>query len=197
MNRADRKAWYSARTFGDLCELTARWIEGDPGEQPAYYGPSDIEDPEMVPVLAALNRAGFMTTCSQAGMSGPGYDEAGWEQCAAVEGFADAATARRLVGIAGTGGMTVVIHEPPPRWSRRVRYDEAVTVTWRAGHPYTHFGARVPVRDLRDAHVGYGNCHGDAVKALCDAWQVAVIDPEPGRRWLLWAVLSVFAGSAA
>ncbi len=34
MNRADRKAWRSARTLADLGELTARWIEGDLGEHP-------------------------------------------------------------------------------------------------------------------------------------------------------------------
>jgi hypothetical protein len=189
VNRADRKAWQSARTFADLCELTARWIEGDLGEQPGYYGPTDIDDAEMVPVLAALNRAGCMTIQSQAGESGEN-----WQQCAAVEGFADATAARRIAGIAETGWMTVVVHEPP-RWSQwRFRRGAEVTAQWISGRPGTAFGTGFPRRFLNGE---YGMCDRDAVRELCDAWQVAVIGPEPGRRSLLWAVLSVFAGSAA
>jgi hypothetical protein len=32
-------------------------------------------------------------------------------------------------------------------------------------------------------------CHRDAVRALCSAWQVTVIDPEWGRPDVLWQVL--------
>lgn len=190
MNRADREAWQSARTFADLCELTARWIEGSVGEQPGYCGPTDIEDPEMTPVLAALCRAGYMTTCSQAGRSWLGGNGEHWEQLAAVEGFTDAGTASRIVNRATAAGLAVIACEPAPRHSRRVRYDRAVTVTWLNGQPFTVFGARIPGRDLRDPHVGYGTCDRAAVRELCAARQVTVIDPMPCRPEYLWNTLA-------
>ena len=184
VTKADRQAWASARTLADLGELTAQWVEGRIGSQPGYYGRSDIEDPAMIPVLAGLNRAGFVTTCSQAGHAG-----AAWEQCAAVEGFAGFPVAMVLQHAAREADLDVVAHSPVrlPRW--RYSYREAVIVTRRNGRPYTDFGCRLPRRHIRDSHLGYGACHRDAVAALEAAWQVTVIDPEWGRNDLLWDVL--------
>jgi hypothetical protein len=190
VNRHDREAWQSARTLGDLGELTAQWIEGKIGEQPGYNWPSDIEEPEMVRPLAALNRAGYMTAQSQAGFSGIGFDGLHWAQSAAVEGFADAVTARRIFNHANIAGLHPVIHEPPSRWSWRISYERAFIVTWHDGAPYTRFGAQLPRTHLRSGVTGYGMCHRDAKRAVCDAWQVTVIDPEPGRPGLLWATLT-------
>ena len=111
-SKSDLAAWGSARTLADLGELTARWIEGTIASQPGYCGPSDIEDPALVPLLAALNRAGFVTTGSQAGESGPGYDGAHWQQRAAVEGFAGPAMTSALIGAASDTGLTIVVHDP-------------------------------------------------------------------------------------
>ena len=59
----------------------------------------------------------------------------------------------------------------------------------RDGRPYTHFGAQLPRRHLRDRWTGYGICHPSAVTALCGAWQVTVLDPQWGRNDRLWPVL--------
>jgi len=67
MNRTERNLWASARTLPDLAELTAQWLEGRIKSQPGYadgWGP-DEETLPHVPVLAAANRAGFLTCNSQ------------------------------------------------------------------------------------------------------------------------------------
>jgi hypothetical protein len=191
MNRAVREEWACARTLAGLGELTAQWIEGKVGEQPGYCGPSDLDDPErLAPVCAALCRAGFMTTGSQAGESGPGFGRARWEQRAAVEGFADCMTAGRLRCLARRAGLLAITHSPAllPRW--RIRYDRAVTVSRHDGQDCTWFGARLSRRHLASPVTGYGECGKDAVAAVCGAWQVAVIDPEWERPDLLWDVLA-------
>ncbi len=156
----------------------------------------------MVPVLACLNRAGFVTVQSQAASDGEGYDGAHWKQRAAVEGFAGPEAAYAVITAAVKADLVTIAYDPAtlPRW--RYRYDRAVAVTRTDGgdpacptrHPdgcdYTWFGTQVPRRHIRSPHLGYGICHRDAVAALCSAWQVTVIDPEWGRPGLLWRVLS-------
>jgi hypothetical protein len=191
MNLRDRKAWKSARTLEDLGELTAQWIEGKIGEQPAYHGTTDIESPEMVPVLAALNRAGYVTIQSQQGSDGPGYDGAHWVQRAAVEGFASHELAQRIWDAAPLNLHVIDLcndHLPRVRVSSRYAW----TVTYRNREPCTSFGHHLSRRHLRDAHVGYGSLAAAAQDALCSAHQVTVIDLEPGRRDLLWDFLSGF-----
>ena len=163
---------------------------------PAYDGPSDIEDQALVPTLAQLNRAGFMTIGSQAGESGPGYDRVRWEQRAAVEGFADSFLAFRLARAAECRpGLRPPQPGTLPRW--RYRYEHAVAVTRRDGYGYTYFGAQIPGRHIRSWRIGFSLCHPDAVRALCAAWQVTLIDPEWGRPDLLWSVLQRGAGAEA
>jgi hypothetical protein len=67
MSPEDEALWRSARTLADLGELTARWIEGAIASQPGYFGAADLESDDLVPVLAAVNRAGFRTDTSQPG----------------------------------------------------------------------------------------------------------------------------------
>lgn len=203
MSPADRAAWQSARTLEDLGRLGARWLEGDLGSQPAYApgcGPAPETAP-LIPVLATLNRAGFYTTGSQPAFDGTGYDGAHWKQRAAVEAYADAPVALRVIRAAQEAGMLVIAWPPSSLPRRRYRYDRAVAVTRTDGcdpacptrHPdgcdYTWFGTQVPRRHIRSPHLGYGICRRDAVRALCSAWQVTIIDPEWGRPGLLWDVL--------
>jgi len=87
MSRSDRRRWRSARTVSDLGELMALWLEGKIASRPGYqprYGPED-ETAHLVPTLAALCRAGYVTTQSQPGLVGTGTDGLWWEQRAAVE----------------------------------------------------------------------------------------------------------------
>jgi hypothetical protein len=190
VSKSDRVAWGSARTLAGLGELTARWLEGSLASVPGYCGPPDEETAGLVPVLGKLNRAGFVTTGSQPGDDGTGYDGARWLQRAAVEGFAGYREAVAITNAASNAGLTCVAYTPAslPRW--RYRYDRSVTVTTRDGEHETYFGVHLPRRHIRHRWIGYGICHRDAVKALCAAWQVTVIDPEWGRAGLLWDVLA-------
>jgi hypothetical protein len=202
MSRADRAAWRTARTLEDIGEMTACWLEGIIASHPGYCGPSDIEDPALVPLLARLNRAGFVTECSQPGSGGTGQDGGRWKQRAAVEGYASAPVALRLRFAAQEAGMHVIAYGPQslPRW--RYRDERAVAVTRTdGGDPasparradgcdYTWFGTQAPRRHVRSKITGYGICRRAAVKALCQSWQVTIIDPEWGRQASpLWDVL--------
>lgn len=189
--------WKSVRSLADLGELTARWLEGDVPEVPSYGGPPDDETLPLVPVLAALNRAGYVTTCSQPGEAGSGYEGALWEQRAAVEGLATPSMVLPIIIAAASAGLMVIAHDPARLPRRRVRWDRAVPVTIRDGEPYTWFGAQVPRRDPRDRATGYGACHPAAVTAICPAWQITVIDPEWGRGALLWETLASIRKDAA
>ena len=182
--------WQSARTLADLGQLTARWLETDLADVPGYSGPPAAETLTLVPVLAQLNRAGYLTNSSQPGEAGLGYDGERYEQRAAVEGFAGAKLTHTLTDAARDAGLTVIAYDPAglPRW--RNRYRHCMPVTQAGGHAFTRFGAHLSRRFLRDGWVGYGDCHPAAVEAVCAAWQVTVIDPVWGRPNLLWDVLS-------
>jgi hypothetical protein len=192
VNREDLRRWQDARTLADLGELTAQWIEGKISSQPGYHGTTDIESPDMVPVLAAVNRAGYMTIQSQQGSDGPGCDGAHWVQRAAVEGFASHELAQRIFDSAPLNLHVIDLcdrHLPRVRISSRYAW----TVTYRDREPYTSFGHHLSRRHLRDPHVGYGILAGPALDALCSAHQVTVIDLEPGRDNLLWDFLGLIA----
>jgi hypothetical protein len=91
----DRPRWAAARTLADLGELTAQWLEGRIDSQPGYYGRVDVDEdkvPGLTETLILLNRAGFLTNGSQAGFDGKGFDNARWQQLAAVTGFASKET---------------------------------------------------------------------------------------------------------
>ena len=71
--RRDREAdlWESADTFDAVCDLTAKWIEGDLIYHPGCL--ADTVDDETLPIrdtLAALNRAGWLTYSSEPADSG-------------------------------------------------------------------------------------------------------------------------------
>jgi hypothetical protein len=185
----DRRAWRSARTLRDLGQLTALWLEGDLGTVPGYCGPPDDETAPLVPALAVLNRAGYLTSGSQPGEAGQGLNGRRWEQRAAVEGFAGLRVGRRLAAAARAAGLIVIVGDPArlPRWRTGCR--SRVPVTRVDGQPVTWFGAHLSRRHLRDPWTGYGACHRHAVNDVCRAWQVTVIDPEWGRPGLLWRVL--------
>ena len=192
MSAADRQAWQSARTLADLGALAACWLERSITSQPGYaagYGPAEETLP-LVPVLAALNRAGYFTNGSQPGMAGRGFDGAHWEQRAAVEGFASAGLTSALGAAAERAGLIVIALDPAARPKVRINGRPAVDVTRRGGRARTAFGAHLSRAHLYDAHTGYGICRPDAIAAVCGAWQVTVIDPEWGRPDVLWAVLA-------
>ena len=84
MNDDAASQWAEARTLLEVGELTAQWLEGRIPKSPWYRGAPDPETTEIVPVLAALNRIGFVTTMSQPGR---GLSEE-YAQRAEVSGYA-------------------------------------------------------------------------------------------------------------
>lgn len=193
--RADARLWRRVECLEDVGELTARWLEGDIGTCPGYYGRPDEETEELIPTLAALNRSGFVTIGSQPG-KGPtrgAWEEPEmrwWWQRAAVDGLAQPEIADRIQEASAASGLLVVRHE---RAGWRRSWDDAVTVT--ASGPdetpepgfqaveHTSFGTHLSRRDL-------STCLGDASVYAGDVPQVTVIDPQWCRNSLLWPVLT-------
>ena len=176
--------WAEAETFTDLCELTAQWLEGGLAFHPGGYNEPDPETTELLAVLACLNRAGFLTDGSQPGIIAPGFDGVGWEQRAALQGYAtDERVMRALVVMARVHGLLYVVHDPRDR----IRQDPVV-VTTRAGQPYTDFGVWLPPSNTR---LTYGDwCSREMEAAVNAAYQVTLIDPEWGRNDVLWPALT-------
>lgn len=198
MPRATRRAWRSARTVPDLGRLGALWLGGRLGAQPSWRAGPDEETLPLVPVLAAANRAGFYTMASSPAGDGYGPDGVSWRQRAAVEGFADILLASRLARAARKAGLIAITLGPADR--PRKGWDSAleVAVTERDGAQYTWFGQHLSRREIRSRRVGWGICRRSAVRAICDAWQVTLVDPEWGRADSpLWDVLAAVAAPAA
>lgn len=189
MSPADRALWASARTFADLGELMARWLEGGIRSRPAYTpgaGP-DEETGELIPLLAAVNRAGFLTDNSQPGDDGPGYDGRRWQQRAAVEGFiTDHTLLNRVLKKTRRAGLLAVVHHGARRAARN-----GETVTWRGDDPHTAFGCYLHRRDVMHAWQGISH---DALAELVNARQVALIEPQPGPSTRLWDTLTDLTG---
>jgi hypothetical protein len=180
--------WLSARTLADLGEVTACFLQGELGQSPSHLAPPDPETAPLIPVLAAANRAGFLTECSQPGeLPETGYDGRTWEQRAAVSGFADDQVLTRLRRSADGTGLVLIARKAG---RLQVSYRDAIPVTCADEEPCTWFGAVVNRDELGDA---YGNCHPDAIEAVRGAWQVAIIDLEWGRNDVLWPALERFA----
>lgn len=190
----DRRVWAAPTDLRGLGEVTARWLTGDGvASQPAYEpgcGPDPETHPEMIRVLAAANRAGYVTHASQPGVDYPdgGAGGLGLLQRAGVCGFADDDTLNWLYAAAAGAGLVVVAAEAPE--DDDFGNLPSVDVTYVGMSPVTWFGAPYSVFDIRDPEVGYGVCSEAAQDALCRAWQVAVVDPVPGRDDVLWAALA-------
>jgi hypothetical protein len=175
--------------LGDLGELMARWLEGEIASRPGYHGEPDEETEPLIPALAAVNRAGYLTEQSQPGFDGTGYDGARWRQRASVEGFADDQMYARIREAAEPTRLVLIAHKAG-RW-RTAR--PAMTVTDRAGRPCTGFGVRMSRRFLRWL---FSECSRPATAALCDAWQITLVDPEWNRDDVLWPLLQDIARTA-
>jgi hypothetical protein len=183
MSPADAARWYTALTLHDLGELTAQWLEGKIASIPSVVpdtGP-DEETIPLIPLLAAANRAGYFTEFSQ-----PGEDDDGWIQRAAVSGFASPATFAALcTAAAHTDLMITVARAGDDDWG------PTATVSIDNGSENTCTGGAMSSAVI---HGNYGpHLHPDALQAICDAWQITLIDPQWGRNDTLWPVLATFA----
>ncbi|MFF5703424.1 DUF6919 domain-containing protein [Streptomyces sp. NPDC012794] len=175
--------WRDARSITDLGQHMAAWLEGRLPSWPGYHGPFGQEETDgarhLIPVLAAANRAGYVTTCSQ-----PACDEVldgvRWRQRAWVEGVVDKRSPllRRLEDLAGRG--FTVVHGWP-----RAGYE----LTTRDGRAVTGIGGfRMRRNDVVREWRGVGH---QAIRDLKEnGVRIHLIDLTYGRDDRLWPALA-------
>jgi hypothetical protein len=193
MSRRDRALWRAADTVGQLGTAGALWLGGGIASQPGYaprYGP-DTETLPLVEVLAAVNRAGFYTTCSQPGLEKTGMDGDWWQQKAAVTGFVTAGRdLRDMIDAAEEAGLDIVLTDC---WDADNGHTHpGIVCTTRDGEPYTQFGATLTRSDIEFLWSGFPA----AVTALQHAPQITFADPHFGPSTRLWDVLATIAGQS-
>lgn len=175
--------WRDARSIADLGQNMALWLEGRGPDWPGYFGQFGQEETDgarhLIPVLAAANRAGYVTTCSQ-----PACDEVArgsrWRQRAWVEGVIDnrSPLLGRLQSLERQG-FTVVRGWP------RSGYE----LTTRDGEPTTSIGGfRMRRNEVTREWRGVGR------HAIADLKQngvrIHLIDMTWGRDDRLWPALT-------
>lgn len=178
-NDNDAGLWREAQTLADLGHLTARWLEGDISYMPGVLaaGP-DPETDGLMGVLAAANRASFVTVFSQ-----PGEDSDGWSQRAAVHGFCDEAMADRIrESVLETSLISL---EWPPGTTGECR---KLVVTREGRRENTWAGDPLEPSAIGSSYSGDLSPKG--IRALLGAYQVVIIDPQWGRNDLLWVTLA-------
>jgi hypothetical protein len=187
MSPEDQERWRSARTLADLGELTAQFLEGKRQQTPTHLGPPDSETADLIPVLAAANRAGYITHQSQPGIP---RDEHGSAQRANVSGYASGEAFARLMA-AASGADLIITAARALDGSEDRDFGPFFPITLDYGEEFTWDGHASSRHVLGDS---YGwICHPSAVDALFAAWQVTLIDPVWGRNDTLWPVLQRFA----
>lgn len=175
--------WRKARTFEEMCELNARFMEGDIRFSPGWFGESlDEESADIAPYLAAFNRAGLLTVVSQ-----PGVDEGYYRQRAFVDGCALEDTALRIKRLSLCSELYIWVSRPGVGGGCRM------PVTVDHFRPYTWSGDS-GVREetgLHDAMPGHEYfCSDSAMRALRQTCFVSVIDLCWGRTRYLWDTLA-------
>ncbi|MFJ3673700.1 DUF6919 domain-containing protein [Streptomyces sp. NPDC090106] len=192
MSRSERQRWRSARTVADLGELMALWLEGELGSWPGYMpgcGPDD-ETTHLVPTLAALCRAGYVTTQSQPGCIGTSTDGLWWEQRAALElVVTDPKLFHRLIDTADAAGLSVRINDYRPGGGVQ---DQPVVVTTCDSEPVTSFGGRISRAHMA---IQWPGLHPDLYREVSTGMYVSIIAPEygkPGEQ--MWVVLDFLTG---
>lgn len=177
--------WKKATSVADLGNLMADWLEGRISTRPAYCDTQpDEETDHLISILAACNRAGFVTTCSQPGEPETrGWDGRMYRQRAAVEGWvADRRLLDRLRVSAKRAGIDVIAHQPGVRWH------DGIPVTDADREPYTWF-ARTDGHRNQIAYEWPG-VGGRAVRELRKSTYLTLIDPAWGRDDRLWPALA-------
>jgi hypothetical protein len=127
--------WHAGRTIADLGELTAQWLEGSIASGPWYGGRPEDETTPLIPVLAAVNRAGFVTDFSQPGEK---LDEDGCAQRASVGGFTTTAILAALCAHLEGTGLTVLAdagasQETTLDVQMAISLDDSAACTWAGG----------------------------------------------------------------
>jgi hypothetical protein len=178
--------------MSDLGELMALWLEGKIASRPGYqprYGPDD-ETAHLVPTLAGLCRAGYVTTQSQPGFAGTGADGLWWEQRAAVElVVTDPNLFHRLVDAAYAAGLSVRINDYRPGGGVQ---EQPVVVTTRDGEAVTSFGGQASRADMA---IQWPGLDRGLYREVSTGIYVSITAPEYGPAGeRLWGVLDFLAG---
>jgi len=177
--------WRNAASVADLGNLMADWLQGRIRTWPGYMDTkTEPETRHLIPTLAAANRAGFVTTCSQPGEPPiRGYDGRMWRQRAAVDGWiADSYLLDRIRSQAERAGITVITNRPGDR------SHPGIVATEADGEARTGFGWSPGHRRLISSEwPGVGN---GAIAELRTATHLTLIDPEWGRDNQLWPALT-------
>jgi hypothetical protein len=183
--------WRDARTFEDLCDLGARFVEGSIDVFPGWGFPSlDRESDVIAPDLAALNRSGFLTLASQPAAIERQPDGVVRRRRAFVFGFVSDAVARRLEQRAGNDGEIEI-----RVFRRGRRHDDATptAVGERDGEADAYAGYPAFAEELAlfaDA------CGADALAALARAPFASAVDLVWGRERALWDELARAVGDS-
>jgi hypothetical protein len=173
--RASRAAWKKARSFAELCELAARFVEGRiaffPGWNPREL---DGESDAIAPLVARACRAGFLTVASQPARA----PSSGNAQRAFVCGFARRSLARAL-GRDVAPGLVLVRYGCG--WRTQPLEPEDVSLHGRVAHAFTGHDAR------NDEYGIFADCVSPAAfdELRGQAW-VSFHDEKWGRKRALW-----------
>lgn len=174
-------AWRDARTIADIGQVMARWLAGEVRGWSGHGDGVDSETGPLLPTLVALNRAGVVTTNSQPGEVGAGYDGAHWRQKAFLAAVVDDRNPLlgRLIRSAETAGMTVL---------RGNRYPGLTVLTDRDGEPQMALAGSVPRNHLARE---WSCLDRQGLKELRDHGAVLhIVDPVWGRDDRLWPALA-------
>ncbi|WP_327160531.1 DUF6919 domain-containing protein [Streptomyces zaomyceticus] len=175
--------WRDARSIGDLGQNMADWLEGRISARPGYFDSRpDAETAHLVPALALLNRAGFVTVDSQPGLEGRGYDGAHWRQKAYVEGYVDdrGPLLKQVLRATEAAGMGVIRCSKPPV--------VPVPFTDRDGQPTAGITVKYPRNLLAREWDGIGRRAFRDLRA--HGVHLAIYDPAWGRDDRLWPALA-------
>lgn len=176
--------WRQAQSFDEICELHAQFMEGRLKFIPGYGATElDGESTPIRPYLAELNRAGFLTLCSQ-----PGVKEAAYQQRAFVDGVAQYDVADAIKKVMLHSDLLVVVAQPRELW------DYPIPVTVAEFQPFTwagHVGFFDEEKGVLAAVREYAEiCSEQVIRELRTACEICVIDLCWGREWYLWEVLA-------
>jgi hypothetical protein len=178
VDEAHRSDWARAGSLLELGELMARWLEGEITYQPGYFGAAlDSETTELVPLLAAVNRASFVTYFSQPAL--PFDGKVG--RRAAVSGFCSEDMTSFLMSLT-LGTELVVIRFPPG-----VEVGGHVVVTIDDGDECAWVGCPEGPESIEDLYAE--DLSAEGLASLHAAWQVHVLDPRWGRKHLMERLL--------
>lgn len=174
--------WREAETFAELCELNARFIEGEIDFSPTYGGDLEAESKPLIPYLAALNRAGLLTTCSQ-----PGVDYGHSKQRAFVDGLAQKDTALRVERLSMISDLYVMTAEPGRFHGCRM----PITIDDFRPHSWGGDASLDEENGIfTDVLAFQEYCNDRAMHQLSQASEVCVIDLCWGRVGYLWTQLA-------